>query len=70
MLTLIDTYEKMAAIIPDYTFGGTKTPLIKMSISSSETEDEKKKLTTKTPRRNIVTKEALAKLIASAKIFF
>lgn len=42
-LTLIDTYEKMAAIIPDYTFGGTKTPLIKMSISSSETEDEKKK---------------------------
>lgn len=32
----------MAAIIPDYTFGGTKTPLIKMSISSSETEDEKR----------------------------
>lgn len=42
-LTLIDTYEKMATIIPDYSFCGTRTPLIKMSISSSETEDEKRK---------------------------
>lgn len=42
-LTLIDTYEKMSSIIPDYSLGGQKTPLISLSISTSEKDEYKNK---------------------------